>query len=180
VIPRELARPGARSDGPPPAGRAERPRDSHVTGPAASAFAPAAHGGRPPVRYPGHCPSPADRRHVRRGRPHGKGRPPGAPVLSRGRSPSRAPPAAPSLRDALRAPWTVNSLGSNRHLSEGRGSAEDGHSGTAVARSMGGCHSLPRRTGTDRCCRWIAAPIPAPQQDTTITGRRAGEPSKQA
>jgi hypothetical protein len=29
------------------------------------------------------------------------------PVLNRARSPSRAAPAAPSLRDALRAPWTV-------------------------------------------------------------------------
>ena len=42
--------------------------------------------------YPGRCLSPAGRGHARRPRPHaGNGHPPGAPALSRPRSPSRHP-----------------------------------------------------------------------------------------
>ena len=52
---------------------AMRPRDSHRGRAGSSAFAPSAHGGLPPERYPGHCPSPAGRRHARRPRPRGEG-----------------------------------------------------------------------------------------------------------
>lgn len=69
-----------------------------------SAFAPAAHGGLPPVSYPVHRPSLAGRRHTRRARASaGKGHPPGGPVLSRARSPSRALAALASHAMALRA-----------------------------------------------------------------------------
>jgi hypothetical protein len=62
VIPREVRLAGEVTVGALGGGGRKRPRAPHVTGLAASAFAPAAHGGRPPVRYPGHCPSPTGRR----------------------------------------------------------------------------------------------------------------------
>jgi hypothetical protein len=53
VIPHHVARHGGRGDGRTAPGGHQRPRAPRVTGLAASAFVPAAHGGRPPVRYPG-------------------------------------------------------------------------------------------------------------------------------
>ena len=78
-------------------------RGSRRTPAGSSAFAPAAHGGLPPVRYRGHRPSPVGRRHARRPRHRGNGYPPDAPVLSRGRSPSRALATLASHAMALRA-----------------------------------------------------------------------------
>ncbi len=62
-------------------------------------------GGLPPVRYPADGPSPVGRRHARRPRCAETAILPGAPVLSRPRSPSRAlrPTASASHAMALRA-----------------------------------------------------------------------------
>jgi hypothetical protein len=86
-------------------GGRKHPRDTHRNRAGSSALAPAAHGGLPPESYPGHCPSPVGHRHVRPAHSCGNGHPPGAPVLSRPRSPSRAlqPAASASRAMALRA-----------------------------------------------------------------------------
>jgi hypothetical protein len=52
---------------------AMRPRDTDRFRAGSSAFAPAAHGGLPPVRYPGHHPPPAGRRNARRPAPRREG-----------------------------------------------------------------------------------------------------------
>jgi len=91
-VDRAWKRPNGRSDGRARSAvaGAMRLRESRRDRAGSSAFAPAAHGGLPPERYPGHRPSPvaavtpADRAHA------GNGPPRGAPVFSRGRSPSRA------------------------------------------------------------------------------------------
>jgi hypothetical protein len=91
----------------PLGGRAQAPAGPLTAiGTGSSALAPAAHGGLPPERYPGHRPSPVGRRHAPPStHPCGNGHPPGAPVLSRGRPPSRAlrPAASASHAMALRA-----------------------------------------------------------------------------
>ena len=71
-------------------GGRKHPRDSRRSRTGSSALAPAAHGGLPPGRDPGHRPSPVGRRYARRARLRGNGHPPGAPALSRPRSPSAA------------------------------------------------------------------------------------------
>jgi len=78
-----------------------------------SALAPAAHGGLPPKRYPGHRPSPAGRRHARRAYPRRDGHPPGAPVLSRAKITVKSAPACGLASFGWRcAPlWTVIFLG---------------------------------------------------------------------
>ena len=84
LISRELAHPGGRHDGGPrSAGRARSARGTLTQPGWQLRLRPAAHGGLPPERYPGHRPSPASRRHARRSRLAGNGHPPGAPVLSR-------------------------------------------------------------------------------------------------
>ncbi len=55
------------------AGRAQGARGTiTATELAAPPLHPTAHGGLPPERYPGHRPSPADRRYARRAHPRGK------------------------------------------------------------------------------------------------------------
>jgi hypothetical protein len=105
-------------------GGRKHPRDSRRSRTGSSALAPAAHGGLPPGRDPGHRPSPVGRRYARRARLRGNGHPPGAPALSRPRSPSRAlrPAASASHAMALRAPLDCD-LGA----AHDRACRKDGH-----------------------------------------------------
>jgi hypothetical protein len=113
VTPRKVTRPGRGSDG-RHARRAGTPRPQgrrgHLTG--SSALAPAAHGGLPPERYPGHRPSPVGRRHARQARP-GDGHPPRRSSLEPGESHRQGRRLRRRHgRDALWAPWTVTLPGS--------------------------------------------------------------------
>jgi hypothetical protein len=140
------------------AGRAQSARGIlAATRLAAPPWYPAAPGGLPPVRYPGHRPSPAGRRYARRARQCEERHPSGAPVLSRPRSPSRALATLASFGWRFAPLWTVIFVGSDRRLSVGwRGVRGWENARRKVQRLRSDCGATAeRKVNAPRSLTWL-------------------------